>query len=59
MKYCQYYAASLSLNYEWGSKDSDGDSRATLEQKDRWTHALGPAPIFYSRENNFRMITET
>ena len=59
MKYRQYYSASLSLNYEWGSKYSDGDSRAALEQKDKWTHAHVPTPIFYSRENNFRMITET
>ena len=59
MKYRQYYAASLSLNYEWGYKYSDGESRATLEQKDRWTHAHGPAPVFYSRESIFRMITET
>lgn len=59
MKYRQYYSASLSLNYEWGSKYSDGDSRAALEQKDKWTHVHGPTPIFYSRENNFRMITET
>lgn len=59
MSYHLSYAARVSPNYEWGPKDSDGDSGATLGQQDKWTQAYGPTPIFYSRENNLRMITDT